>query len=246
MALLLCNGYLRVKDLPIKWSKKYYRNRRSRSPKQFCELHPGVIWASGHSFLIMDQILPQWWEGCAQCSPYHAVCQLGFALCLTGRTMRSAVGCFTAPRAVVVLPHTGPQEALETIQGAICTYTHSHPPAHLHAHPASAFNLICFLMPSENYTKTYDLQNGDLSLKCLSAWVFGSKGYFSLIELQRFQYKVWAQFFSTSTPNTRPLMHVRTSAPCTEDFFFLHKDDQSPLPLHSHVPITEDPVPIND
>lgn len=41
-------------------------------------------------------------------------------------------------------------------------------------------------------------------------------------------------------------MHVRTSAPCTEDFFFLRKDDQSPLPLRSHVPITEDPVPIND
>lgn len=113
------------------------------------------------------------------------------------------MGCSTVTWAAVALPHTGPQEAPQTIQGAICAYTHSHPPAqhlpaHLHAHPASAFNPRCFLMQSENYTRTYNPQNGGSSLKCLCAWVFSSKGYFSLIELQRFQFNLFELNFSLS------------------------------------------------
>lgn len=170
--------------------QKHACHRRSRSPKWFCKRCPGVIWTSGHLFLLTSPIPPWRWERCAQRSPYHAACQLWLALCLTGRTTEissgllyhnTGCGCFTSHRT------TGGSGDYRSNLWAICAYTHTHSAQHLpanpHAHPASAFALSCFLMQSEKYTKTYNLQNRGPSLKYLCVWVFSSKGYFSLIEL---------------------------------------------------------------
>lgn len=106
---------------------------------------------------------------------------------------------------------------------AICAYTQptQHLPANPHAHPASVFDCIKKQLRAEKYTKTDNLQNRGLSLKCLRVWVFGSKGYFSLTELQKFQLKFLLQFFPVSALNTWSFVHMHIPVPCTEGFFFV-------------------------
>lgn len=141
----------------------------------------------------------------------------------------------------------------------VCTHLVQHCPVNPHAHPAPALPLAPSWCNRRNKPK-HNLQNRGLSTKCPCVCVFGSKSYFSLLELQEFQFRLWVHFFSNTTfPNPRTHTHT---CPLSKSFLFhtyvyihvyicifklsfLCKENLS-LSLPSHVPITENLVPIND
>lgn len=220
MALILCNGHLRVNDLPIKQLQlKDLRNVTERVVTE------GPAPQSGSASLVQEGFEHQvicFWSHLRSCPdngndvPNTSYCAVYPLLTKRVETETSSglfnrnegCGCVTSHRTTA-----GPREYRSNLW-IICANT---PPANPLAHPTSAFALSCFLMQSEKYTKSIQPAEQRHELGMSAHRFLAPKRAFQPDRVEIQIQVLSSEFLPLHTEYTMP-MH--TPDPCTEGFLF--------------------------
>lgn len=154
---------------------------------------------------------------------------------------RPAVDCLPIRRAVLVSPHTGPQEVPETTEVTCELFMQTPLPAIPPAHPTSTPALGCFLMQSEKCTKTIKPAEQRHEFGMSVPEFLAPERAFHPDKTVEIQIQVLSSEFPPLHAECTMPMH--TPAPCTECFLLtveISMQVLGPIFLHLH---TEYPIP---